>query len=117
MGSMWRRTAAQMLITGYTVVLRNQTGMTTRQVKFRLEDYLGATVSQGKGGNWTLELFHGTTRYVPITVSSESAGRQRAKKWMMKKLLDLRAEYKQAESWVVADPIARGYELQDGVHL
>lgn len=117
MASLWRRTAARMLITGYTVVLTREGGFTTRQVKFRLEDYLCAEVSQGKGGNWTLQLFHGTTRYVPITVSSESAGRQRAKKWMMKKLLDLRAEYKQGESWVVADPIARGYELQDGVHL
>lgn len=108
----WTRTAATTLVTGYTVVLTNETGMTTRQVKFGINDYLGARTSL-KGTKWVLMLYHGTTCVDARDYSSEAAARSAARKWIKKKLSNLRGQYEQAERNVIADALARGYKIEE----
>lgn len=112
----WTRTSAATLITGYTVTLTNESGFTTRQVKFGIDDYLGAQTKL-QGNRWTLNLFMGTVlietrqnRY-----ASEAAARTAARVWITTRLHHLRIQYKQAEQNVVADAIARGYKLEDKI--
>lgn len=115
MSSLWRRTSSRMLVTGYLVTLTNETGMTTRQVKFGINDYLAAEVGEVKGSSrWVLVLYHGTTIVERSIKSSESAAKQAAKKWLKKKLCALRAEYAQVERNVIAECTGRGYVLAAG---
>lgn len=120
MASLWRRTAARMLITGYTLTLRrpNEYGenfpaaKTTVQVKFGLEDYLGAEVRETTGGRWTLVLFHGIMKVDTQVKPSEAAVRVYCTRWMKGKLAALRKQYQQAEQWATADAVARGYKVE-----
>lgn len=109
----WTRTAATTLVTGYIVTLRNETGMTTREVKFGINDYLGARTSL-KGTKWTLLLYHGpncvdarTERY-----TTEASARAAARAWINSKLQGLRVQYRQAEGNVIADCLSRGYQVE-----
>lgn len=109
----WTRTAATALVTGYIVTLRNETGMTTREVKFGINDYLGARTAL-HGTKWTLQLYHGTncveTRREKY--STEHGARAAARVWFAAKLSNLRGQYAQAERNVIAECLSRGYKIE-----
>lgn len=109
----WTRTAATTLVTGYIVTLRNETGMTTREVKFGINDYLGARTSFNDK-RWTLLLYHGTNCVMSCVnrYSTEASARAAARAWINSKLQGLRVQYRQAEGNVIADCLSRGYQVE-----